>query len=96
MKPISQWYPPSKYVFKPIYNFFRRKSNLNQYVSFMLTLDVSAGLHALPFLVRKRYTEAMIFGGFFVGVGIAGATSKYLEKRDIKKNRIKTIDSLIE
>ena len=96
MKPISEWYPPSKYLFKPIYNFLRRKAGFNQYTSYMLTYDISAGLHATPFLAQERYTEAAIFGGIFVGLGLLGAGAKYLKNRERNGNKQITLDSLIE
>ena len=63
----------------------------------MLTYDVSAGLHATPFLATERYTEATIAGGLFILLGILEAGAKCLENR-AGNNRTtdNTIDSLVE
>lgn len=93
MKPISQYYPPSKYVFYPLYKFYRRELGLNIYVSNLCTWASSAVLHTALFIPSKDYISGAIFGTFFLSLGILSTLGKFAE-RNSRRNR--TLDDLIE
>lgn len=80
-KNISSWYPPSRYVFYPLYKFYRKKLGLNSYSANLATWSSSAVLHASIFLPQQRYSEALFVGGFFLSVGIASTTARYFIKK---------------
>lgn len=87
----SRWYPPSKYFFKPLYNYLRRKTG-NKYYAIALTYSASVLMHATPLIAfGKIDTKLGIFGlsaialaGFIqTGISIINDNSrkKKLEER---------------
>ena len=93
MMGISDWYPPSKYLFYPLYKFYRRKIGLNMYVANFSTWVSSAALHAALVVPNLGYTKAVIFGGIFLGLGTLSTGAKLLERKC--SNRNKTLDDVI-
>ena len=93
MRNISDWYPPSKYVFYPIYKFYRKKLGANMYVANFATWASSAALHAAIFLPNEDYKSAAIFGGIFLGLGTLSTGFKVLERKCL--NRDKTLDDVV-
>ena len=91
MKNISDWYPPSKYVFYPLYKFYRKNMGLNMYISNLATWASSALFHAAIFLPKENYTKAVIFGGIFLGLGTLSTSFKLLEKKYSNKTIVKDI-----
>lgn len=58
----SSWYPPSKYFFKPMYNYLRRETG-NKYYAIVLTYSASVLMHATPLIAfGKIDTKIGIFG----------------------------------
>jgi len=94
MKSCSSGIPPSKYVFYPLYKFYRRNLRLNMYASNFATWTTSAAIHAAIFLPEKEYTLASIFGGIFLGLGALSTGIKIVQHQISKKSS--SLDDIVE
>ncbi|MFA4953368.1 MAG: hypothetical protein WC584_04040 [Candidatus Pacearchaeota archaeon] len=95
MKNINDWYPPSKYVFYPLYKFYRKNIGLNMYISNFAVWASSAALHAAIFLPQEDYTKAKIVGGVFLGLGILSTGVKILKHKPSKNSQPKSLDDIV-
>jgi len=87
---IDNDYPPHKYVFSPLYKFFRKKIGFNMYASNFSVWTTSAILHGGfvgtgRYLSNNSYTEGIIFGGFFLSCGIYTTWLKYNQMKNRRK-----------
>lgn len=93
---MSKWYPPVKYVFYPLYKFYRKKIGLNTYAANFATWTSSAVLHGALLLPQGNYKGAAIASGFFLGLGALSTVDKFLKtkhREDKRKN--KTLDDIV-
>ncbi|MBZ0254649.1 hypothetical protein K8I31_01215 [bacterium] len=70
IKTLYYYYPPRRYVFFPLYRFFRKRCRLWMWLSNLLVWWISAALHALIFIPFGDLAAAAIFGSIFIFLGL--------------------------
>lgn len=74
-------YLPARYVFYPLYRYFRRRARLPSTLAFFLVFLVSAILHALMMLAFGIPHGAIGFFILYLFLGIVGVVGIRAKKR---------------
>ncbi len=73
-------YPPHRYLFYPMYKFFRRKLRLPMWVSNLFVWLVSAVLHAMLFIFTGNLTGVLVMMCIFVSLGLLSTVAILIVK----------------
>jgi len=87
----STWYPPSKYIFMPIYKYTRRKTD-SLYLAYAVTYGASIALHLSPLIFLGRNKLALVAVGTLALTGIAKLAWHELCRRPGNKDLEEKLD----
>ena len=76
-----KWYPPTRFVFYPLYRRLRRRWRLPCAAAYFAVWTVSGFLHGAVLLVFGNPIPAVVFTLIFIGLGMAGVGAITMKNR---------------
>ncbi len=76
-----KWYPPTRFVFYPLYRRLRRRWRLPEVAAYFAVWTASGFLHSGVLLVLGNPVLAVVFTLIFIGLGLAGVGAIIMKNR---------------